>query len=194
MSERSDHELVQASRRGDLEAFEQLMRRHSTRIFTVASRVLVDRRDAEEATQDTFVQAWRSLHRFRGDAQITTWLHRICVNRCLRERRRRAVVVAPLGDGDDHRDPSPGPADTVASWEELATVGVALDRIPELQREAVVLRDIAGLSYEEVADMLDISLTAARSRIHRGRAQLLRALPATADGGDLVAAGETNGA
>ncbi len=163
-----DQELVERAAAGDLQAFAELVRIYEHRIASVLYRLLDDRRDVEEATQDVFVQAWRRLPRFRGDAQVFTWLYRIAVNEALMRRRRRRADVQEL----DERvaapaDPEPGLRDLLVR--ELAA-------LPFENRAAVVLRDVEGLSNEEVAEALSISLAAAKSRIHRGRMQLRAAL------------------
>lgn len=166
-----DGELVGRARQGDLDAFEALVRRHSGRVHTVALRVLGDRADAEEATQDTFVQVWKSLGGFRGESRFTTWVHRICVGRCSRLLRRRGPRSESLPELVDHR---PGPAEVTVLRDELAAVEAALAKLTDEQRSALVLRDFGDLSYGEVAQVLGISLTAARSRIHRARLELVR--------------------
>lgn len=171
---------VAAARAGDDEAFQRIYEEHAAAVHTVALRVLGDRRDAEEATQDTFVQAWRHLGAYRGESRLSTWLHRICVNRCLSLLRRRRPVEAPLAVVADRPAATPDPADQAALRTELDRAQDALGRLPDTTRTALVLRDVADLSYEEVADVLGLSLTAARSRIHRGRRLLLADLERTA--------------
>jgi RNA polymerase sigma-70 factor (ECF subfamily) len=163
-----DHELVERAAAGDLDAFAELVRRYERRVASVLYRLLDDRRDIEEATQDVFVQAWRNLRRFRGDAQLFTWLYRIAVNEALMRRRRKRPEVQEL----DERlaaapDPEPGLQDLLL--QELAA-------LPFEYRAAVVLRDVEGLTNAEVAEALGISVAAAKSRIHRGRLQIRNAL------------------
>jgi RNA polymerase sigma-70 factor (ECF subfamily) len=163
-----DRELIERARAGDLVAFGELVRTYEHRVTSVLYRLLDDRRDVEEATQDVFVQAWRNLHRFRGHAQLFTWLYRIAVNEALMRKRRKRHDVQEL----DHRlaaapDPEPGLRELLAR--ELAA-------LPFEYRAAVVLRDVEGLSNAEVAAALGISVAAAKSRIHRGRMQIRAAL------------------
>lgn len=173
MTDRATSDDVARAQAGDDEAFRRLYDGHSAAVFTVALRVLGDRRDAEEATQDTFVSAWRHLGSYRGDSRLSTWFHRICVNRCLAIMRRRRPLEASLAVVADWPSPAADPGHQAEVRSELDRAAAALDRLPEPSRVALVLRDVADLSYEEVADVLDISLTAARSRIHRGRRILL---------------------
>jgi len=170
---RGDAELVDRAQRGDLDAFEELFRRHSPRVHTVALRVLGNRADAEDATLDTFVQVWKSLGSFRGESRFTTWVHRICVNRCSRTLRQRGERLQPL---PELPDPRPGPAELTVLHDEVGAVESALSSLTDDQRSALVLREFGGLAYGEVAAVLGISLTAARSRIRRARLELVHLL------------------
>jgi RNA polymerase sigma-70 factor (ECF subfamily) len=164
----SDHELLARATAGDLDAFSKLIRAYERRVASVLYRLLDDRRDVEEATQDVFVQAWRNLGRFRGRSQLFTWLYRIAVNEALMRRRRRSHDIVPLDERlTAAADPEPGLRDLLVR--ELAA-------LPFEQRTAVVLRDVEGLSNAEVAEALGISVAAAKSRIHRGRMQIRDAL------------------
>jgi RNA polymerase sigma-70 factor (ECF subfamily) len=163
-----DRELIERTVAGDVDAFAELVRIHERRVASVLYRLLDDRRDVEEATQDVFVQAWRNLPGFRGHSQLFTWLYRIAVNEALMRRRRKRPEVQEL----DERlaaapDPEPGLLDLIVR--ELAA-------LPFEYRAAVVLRDVEGLTNAEVAEMLGISVAAAKSRIHRARLQLRDAL------------------
>jgi RNA polymerase sigma-70 factor, ECF subfamily len=163
-----ERELVERAAAGDLDAFAELVRANEYRVASVLYRLLDDFRDVEEATQDVFVQAWRNLGRFRGHAQLFTWLYRIAVNEALARRRRKRHDVQEL----DERlaaapDPEPGLGELLVR--ELAA-------LPFEYRAAVVLRDVEGLSNAEVAEVLGISVAAAKSRIHRGRMQIRAAL------------------
>jgi RNA polymerase sigma-70 factor (ECF subfamily) len=164
----NDRELIDRAAAGDLDAFAELVRAYEGRVASVLYRLLDDPRDVEEATQDVFVQAWRGLPRFRGEAQLFTWLYRIAVNEALMRRRR----VLPEAQELDERlaaapDPEPGLQDVLRR---------ALAALPFEYRTAVVLRDVEGLSNAEVAEALGISVAAAKSRIHRGRLQVRNAL------------------
>ena len=168
--------LVDAARAGDTEAFAEIVRRHERRLRLVLVRLLGDDRDAEEATQDAFVLAWRHLDRYRADAALFTWLYRIGVNEALARKRRKRLTTVDLA-ASETQSASRVPRDTqpessAEASETRAQVEQALAGLPDDYREAVVLRDLAGLSNEEVADALGLTLAAAKSRIHRGRMQL----------------------
>jgi RNA polymerase sigma-70 factor (ECF subfamily) len=174
--EQTDAELVRLAQEGDAEAFAEIVRRHEHRVRIVLLRILDDSRDVEEAVQDAFVQAWRNLDRYRGEAALFTWLYRIGVNAALARTRRREHATTEL-DSLEAEGAATVPADTLpepaAEAHDLHTrVIAALAQIPFEQREAVVLRDLAGLSNQEVAESLGVSLAAAKSRIHRGRLAL----------------------
>ncbi len=166
----ADAELVESARAGDVEAFGDLVRRHERRVAVVLARLLDDRRDIEEATQDVFVQAWRGLERYRGDAAVFTWLYRIAVNEALMRRRRHRPALTEL----DERTPA---APTSEHAGDLRTfLLLQLQELPFELRAPLVLRDHEGLSNQEVAEALELSLAATKSRIHRARMQLRAAL------------------
>ena len=170
-----DVELARRARDGDLVAFAEIVRRYEHRLRAVLARLLDDARDVEEVTQDAFVQAWRNLDSYRGDAALFTWLYRIGVNAALaRARRRRLVTVEVSAVEEMSRGSSLEalPEATIEARELRRQIVSGLAALPFEYREAVVLRDVAGLSNLEVADALGVSLAAAKSRVHRGRLQL----------------------
>jgi RNA polymerase sigma-70 factor (ECF subfamily) len=164
--EPEDARLLVGARAGDVEAFAEFVRRYERRVRSVLFRLLDDARDVEEAAQDVFVQAWRHLDSFRGDAAVFTWLYRIAVNEALQRRRRRQLQTTELEERDAVVEDEP-------EVREAGTVLLAkLRELPEEYRAPVVLRDVEGLSNEEVAYILGISVAAVKSRVHRGRMQL----------------------
>jgi RNA polymerase sigma-70 factor (ECF subfamily) len=177
-----DDVLVRRFLDGDTSAFTTLVQRHETRVFNLCLRILGNTDDARDATQETFVTALRKLAQFRGDAAFTTWIHRVGVNACydeLRRQRRRPMlhVVAPGEDAQD-RAPEPGPAapdhaDDVAGAIDAAA---ALAQVPEDFRVALVLADVQDVPYEEIARILDVPVGTVKSRVHRGRIALARAM------------------
>jgi RNA polymerase sigma-70 factor (ECF subfamily) len=174
----SEPELLQRAKTGDLEAFAEFVRTFERRVRAVCYRLLDDARDVDEAVQDTFVQAWRNLERFRGDAAPYTWLYRIAVNEALMRRRRKTLPTTELQE-----TVVPGGEDAFAAADARAFLIERLRALPAEHRAAVVLRDVEGLSNEEVAQALEISLAAAKSRIHRGRMQLRAELERWEHGG-----------
>jgi RNA polymerase sigma-70 factor (ECF subfamily) len=163
----TERELLEQAKGGDLDAFAEFMRAFERRIRIVLYRLLDDSRDVDEAVQDTFVQAWRHLEDFRGDAAPSTWLYRIAVNEALMRRRRKTLPTSELQETT-----VAGDEDAYTAADARAFLIERLRALPIEYRAAVVLRDLEGLSNEEVARVLEISLAAAKSRIHRGRMQL----------------------
>ena len=169
---RSDTELIGAHAAGDPDAFGELVRRHRDRLWAVALRTTGDREEAADALQDALVKAFRAgaSSAFRGEAAVTTWLHRIVVNACLDRARRRAVRPAvPL---PEHDLPSTG-ADAISGRETALDVAAALATLPVEQRAALVLVDMYGWSVEDAAAVLECPTGTVKSRCARGRARLL---------------------
>jgi RNA polymerase sigma-70 factor (ECF subfamily) len=165
-----DRELLAAHVGGDPEAFTELVRRHKDRLWSVALRTTGDREDAADALQDALVSAYRNAGSYRGDAAVTTWLHRIVVNASLDALRRRAARRSvPLSDEDSRLA---DPVDALGQRETALVVTAALDRLPPDQRAAIVLVDLEGHSVEDAARMLDCAPGTVKSRCSRGRARL----------------------
>lgn len=176
-----DATLVARAQDGDVAAFEELVRRHHGRAYSLAVHLLGDREEAADAVQESFVAVWRRLPTFRGDAAFGTWLHRIVTNRCLNSRRaRRAQVSLDAGvDGDDGSArlepvaPQREQPDQAAQRHERArALAAAVAALPPEQRACWVLRELEGHSYEEVAEILGVSQDTVRGRLHRARARL----------------------
>jgi len=175
-----DKALLRAHLDGDPAAFGTLFARHRDRLWAVALRTTGDREEAADALQDAMVAAFRRADSYRGDAAVTTWLHRVVVNACLDRLRRRTVRRAePLPPDLDDR-PEVGvpvrvvdPADLAVDHERRAAVLAALGTLPPDQRAALVLVDMEGYSVEETARILDCAPGTVKSRCSRGRARLL---------------------
>jgi RNA polymerase sigma-70 factor (ECF subfamily) len=169
-----DEALLARAGTGDVEAFAEFVRRYEHRVRAVLLRLLDDERDVEEATQDCFVQAWRNLDRFRGDAAVFTWLYRIAVNEALARRRRKRPPTTEIDESSAVAESTPYDATESKELEAFLTEQIrALD--PEY-RAPLVLRDVIGLTNQEVADVLELSLAATKSRIHRARMQIRQEL------------------
>lgn len=166
--------FVERLRRGDERAFEELVIAYQHRVFGVAVRMLGNAAEAEEIAQETFIRAHRALGGFRGDARLSTWLYaitsRLCLTRLATSERRatRYGEDALLRLSDDRVDP----AADVERGEVETALQRAIAELPEERRLVIVLRDLEGLSYEEIAETLDLELGTVRSRIHRGRQDL----------------------
>jgi RNA polymerase sigma-70 factor, ECF subfamily len=166
-----DTELLKRHLDGDPAAFTEIFKRHRDQLWAVALRTTGDPEDAADAVQEALISAMRHAASFRGDAKVSTWLHRIVVNACLdRLRRRAAHPTSPLPD-DDH---APSIArDDYADRDTAADVHAALATLPAEQRAAIVLVDIEGYPVDEVAAMLEVPSGTIKSRCARGRAKLV---------------------
>lgn len=172
---RTDAELMADHVSGDEDAFNELVRRHQDRLWAVALRTTGDPEDAADGLQEALLSAFRNAGSFRGDAAVTTWLHRVVVNACLdRLRRKAARPAVPLPD----RESDPGhrvmadPSDPLGARELRIEIERALDDLPPAQRAAIVLVDIEGYSVDEAAHVLDCPSGTVKSRCARGRAKL----------------------
>lgn len=151
------------------------MRRNEQRIYNLSLRMLGRPEDARDATQETFLAAFKKLPSFRGESALSTWLHRVAVNSCydiLRRRKRRAEESLP-------EDPGPAPGDVAESSSEAVDVQRALAQVPEEFRTVLVLHDVQDLPYEQIAEILGIPVGTVKSRLHRGRVGLARLLAGT---------------
>jgi RNA polymerase sigma-70 factor (ECF subfamily) len=191
---RDDRALLAAHLAGDPDAFGALFIRHRDRLWAVALRTTGDPEEAADALQEALIAAFRRADSFRGDAAVTTWLHRIVVNACLDRLRRRKVRRAePLPDDlEEHADrgsastadrtSAADPAETAVAHERRALVQRALAALPPEQRAALVLVDLEGYSVEETAAILDCAPGTVKSRCSRGRSRLATLLVELAPG------------
>lgn len=173
-----DDGLVDRARKGDVDAFEQLYRLHAGRVYALCLRLAADPVVARELTQDTFVRAWEALPRFRADANITTWLHRIAVNAMLERRRgdrRRSARVSLV---DDEEDGDAQIAGVVLAPDVATAIDLerAIGALPPGVRRAFVLHDVEGYTHEEIATMTGLAAGTLRAQLHRARQLLMRAL------------------
>jgi RNA polymerase sigma-70 factor (ECF subfamily) len=171
-----DLTLVVRARAEDTEAFEALVRKYQGWVFTLAYRMLGDRADAEEIAQEIFLKIYRGLGRFKGDARFSTWVYRIATNHCLNhlESRRRRVgsQTNPGHLVEGVSDPAPGPDQVVEQADVRNLVQQALLRLTPEHRGILVLREIQGLAYEEIGELLGLESGTVRSRLHRARLEL----------------------
>jgi len=168
----SDRNLIAAAQVGDLLAFEELARRHETLVYRVALRMLNRPADAEDATQDVLLLAWQALPRFRSESSFPTWLYRLTTNRCLNVLRSRhpSEALAEELAGNQMTDLE------VEHALRLEVVKAAVARLTAEQRAPFVLREFEGLSYAEIAEVLETTVPAIKSRLHRARGELASAL------------------
>jgi RNA polymerase sigma-70 factor, ECF subfamily len=186
MRDDDDLQVVDRVLTGDRRAFEALVRRHERRVFRVTLAILGNTEDAEEAMQDTFFKAFRHLGQFRRDARFTTWLTRIAVNASIEKRKTRKNFV-PLSESETAEQFLPknyepwksNPEQVFGKQEIHRLVEEAIQALPEIYRTAFVLRDVEGLSAEEAAEALGLTVPALKSRLLRGRLMMRERLAAT---------------
>lgn len=177
-----EHLLIARLRRRDAEAFEVLVKTHQDRVYDFCVRMLTDREEAFDLTQEIFISVHKHLDKFRADAKLTTWIYRIARNHCLNrlkylKRRGRGrsdeygesnelSITESLGGGPQQPD------DAVMGKNDRALVHRAIQELDEDQRSLVVLRDVEGLSYEEIMDITELPEGTVKSRLHRAREKL----------------------
>ena len=175
----SNAELVRKSQFGDKAAFEQLVIRHQELVFSLAYKLTGNREMANDVAQEAFIRAWKAIEKFRGDSTFSTWIYRITVNTAWTLRKKaKKLNTLNIDDTyepiviDEKKDP-----ELVAINSDLSSVLInALDKIPIEQRIIVELKNIEGRSHKEIADYLDISVTAAKVRLHRAHQKLRQIL------------------
>ncbi len=175
----SDEQIVRRALAGDAEAFGEIVRRWERRIYALAFGMLGCAEDARDATQETFFAAFRNLRGFRGEAKVSSWLHRIAVNQCItRQRRSRVRGETALDDvsatvGARFAAPArTSPARTLESHERSEAVRLAIGALPLELREVVVMKEFEELTFQEIAVALDIPLSTVKSRLYTALRQL----------------------
>jgi|ERR1700730_753623 len=175
----SDENIVERALTGDAEAFSEIVRRWERRIFALAYGILGREEDARDATQETFLAAFRSLRGFRGEAKVSSWLHRIAVNQCItRQRRAKVRNEAALEDEQEKNAASFSapvsfsPARTVESRQITEAVRCAVNSLPLDLRQIVVMKEFEELTFREIADTLDLPLSTVKSRLYTAMKQL----------------------
>lgn len=172
-----DVELVERHRCGDAQAFDEVYERFEDMVFNLALRLSGNREEAADLTQEIFLRVFRHLGKFGGRSTLKTWIFRIAINHCRDRLSHRRVPIQPIAEEAEqwalaYADPSRGPEELAVAADEGRRVSRCLACLSQPFREAVVLRDLEGLSYEEIAEVLGIRIGTVRSRIARGREQL----------------------
>jgi RNA polymerase sigma-70 factor, ECF subfamily len=171
-----DREVIQAVLHGDSERFGILVVRYQDRLFNGLARMLGSAADADDVLQESFLQAFRKLSSFRESSSFYTWIYRIAINAAinLRRRERRSVNLSDNAQFHDQlvTDPDSGPARRMEQSEEVRELQEALNQLSDEHRNILVLREIEGMSYEDISQILDMPIGTVRSRLHRARLQL----------------------
>lgn len=177
--ESPDLDRIRRFAQGDDSAFEEIVAAHQGRIATLCRYMLGDATEAEDATQDVFVKAFKALKTFRPEASVSTWLYRIAVNTCIDRRRRPIFRWFSFSEDDEvvrAASDAPSPERLVESRQTSEQIQHALTRLSPKLRAAIILKEIEGLPYEQIAETLEISLGTVKSRIARAREELKKML------------------
>ena len=174
--------ILARARRGELPAFEELVRWYEKRVYAVALRSSGSPEDAADITQEVFLRAWRSIESFRGDSGFSTWLFRITMNMCVdfaRHKHTQPQTQSIVDEEENERpmpDPAPTPEEHLENRELGRELAAALEEISEEHRRIILLRDVSGMSYTEIAEVLEISEGTVKSRLSRARIALRKVL------------------
>lgn len=177
LSSNPDLELAERHRYGDESAFEEVYQRFGSMVYNLAFRMCGNEEQAEDFTQEIFLRIHRHLERFNGRSSLKTWVYRVAINHCRSKLSRRRIFTRPLadenaGEGVDLVDSRRDPEQRTLAQDTAAQVARALRELKPVFREAIILRDLEGMTYEEVAEILKIRIGTVRSRIARGRDRL----------------------
>lgn len=181
----SDKELAEKAKAGDQIAFEQLVIENQNKVYSLALRLVNDREEAADLAQEAFVKAWQGLSSFQGESSFATWVYRLTTNVCidhLRKKKRREGVEPSVSLNDEESgwaEPADWKSDPqllLERSERGKALARALARLPDWQRRTLVLRELSGLSYQEIGEALDIDLGTVKSRIARARLNLRKIL------------------
>ena len=178
-------DLVASAQKGEEWAFEALFTQHKQRVYSLCVRMIGNTADAEELTQEAFLQVFRKIHTFRGDSAFSTWLHRVSVNTVLMRLRKKTVNVTPLDDGATGEDFDEAPKEY--GERDLALAGAidrlnltrAIAQLPSGYRRAFVLHDVQGYEHNEIAQLLGCSIGNSKSQLHKARMRLRKLLKET---------------
>ena len=175
----SDEQIVERALTGDAEAFGEIVRRWERRIFALTFGMLGREEDARDATQETFLAAFRCLRGFRGEAKVSSWLHRIAVNQCITRQRRAKVRNEAALDDEEEKDASSfaapreiSPARVVEGRERSIAVRRAVNSLPVELRQVIVMKEFEELTFREIADALELPLSTVKSRMYTALRQL----------------------
>lgn len=181
LSSTPDLDLARRHRYGDASAFEEVYREYAQMVFNLCLRMVGNREEAEDLAQDVFLRIHRHLGRFSGRSALKTWIYRVTINYCRSKLSRKRWFTRTLKEEDEEggvqlEDPARSPESETLAHDDARTVMKALLQVKPKFREAVVLRDLEGMSYDEIAEVLKVRIGTVRSRIARGRDQLRKAL------------------
>lgn len=170
-----DETLVRRAQEDDERAFGELVSRYETKVYSLALKMLRNPEDAEDVLQETFLRAYRGLKAFQGHSTFSTWIYRITANSALMKLRKKQLPTVSIEDADERETPinivdwAPGPVERLLTLETQQAMANAIEALPAEFRQVFVLRDLEGHSNADVAEILDLSVAAVKSRLHRAR-------------------------
>jgi RNA polymerase sigma-70 factor (ECF subfamily) len=185
-SEMNEAEAIRLAQQGDAGAFERIYRLHSRRVYALCLRMVGNTAEAEDLTQDAFLQLFRKIGTFRGESAFSTWLHRLAVNVVLMKLRKKTLPETSLEESTDPEDESGGPRREIGAPDLLLTGSIdrvhlqrAIEQLPPGYRQVFVLHDVQGFEHNEIADLMDCSIGNSKSQLHKARMRLRELLQET---------------
>ena len=174
-----EEEIIRQAQEGNAEAFEQLYRRHCNRVYHLCLRMVKNEAEAEDLTQEIFLQVFRKIHSFQGKSAFSTWLHRVSVNTVLMSLRKKKRVEIPL-ENDDHYEEEPGVPRQIPGGPDPSLLGLfdrenlkrALRRMPDGYKRMLVLHDLLGYEHNEIASLVKCSAGNSKSQLHKARVRM----------------------
>ena len=184
-AEESEHEIIQRCKNNDTQAFSYFVKKYQNSVFQTVFRMVGNYQEALDLTQEVFIKAFKAIHNFRGESSFRTWIYRIAINLCISQRRKYSVnkvaqaysidATIQTKNGEMEIDPpdaSEDPSKTIIQKESLKEIEEAIESLSDDFKTVIVLREIEGLSYEEITEILGIPKGTVRSRLHRARSEL----------------------
>jgi RNA polymerase sigma-70 factor, ECF subfamily len=182
----SEAEAIRLAQQGDAGAFERIYRLHSRRVYALCLRMVGNTAEAEDLTQEAFLQLFRKIATFRGESAFSTWLHRLAVNVVLMKLRKKTLAETPLEDTNDQAEESGGPRKEIGGPDLLLTGSIdrvnlerAIDQLPPGYKQVFVLHDIEGFEHNEIAGLMNCSIGNSKSQLHKARMRLRELLQET---------------
>jgi RNA polymerase sigma-70 factor (ECF subfamily) len=182
----SEAEAIRLAQQGDAGAFERIYRLHSRRVYALCLRMVGNTAEAEDLTQEAFLQLFRKIATFRGESAFSTWLHRLAVNVVLMKLRKKTLAETPLEDTNDPAEESGGPRKEIGGPDLLLTGSIdrvnlerAIDQLPPGYKQVFVLHDIEGFEHNEIAGLMNCSIGNSKSQLHKARMRLRELLQET---------------
>jgi len=182
----TEAEAISLAQQGDARAFEQIYRLHSRRVYALCLRMVGNPAEAEDLTQDAFLQLFRKIGTFRGESAFSTWLHRLSVNVVLMKLRKKSLPVTSLEESTDPEDESNGPRREIGAPDLLLAGSIdrvhlerAIEQLPPGYRQVFVLHDVQGFEHNEIAKLMECSIGNSKSQLHKARMRLRELLQET---------------